>query len=531
MADEQQGNGLPTPAEYSLPYGPAYPAAGAPLSKTAKGAPEVALEAEEGSLYAFEDSYAASWSGVPGRILLDEREWESLDFDEMLGRDGKARTIQQVLTLPIRSAPWDIIAGPGDTGEAKFVKDVLSKPANQGGMKTPMRLLIAQALSARTYRKACFEKVFTTDDKGKIVYEKLAFRPSSTTAIARDPKTGAFRGFRQRPVSVGGAIWPNIWIDIPAQYSWVHLNNQHISASRGHSDMELIYWLHDKKQKVLFLWATFLEAQATGRYVVKAEDETRAKQYAQALRYVKNGGVLGTSSEITVDTLETGTGAGALFQDFINYLDNQMAASVLAGFTNLPDSPGGSYALSKDQSDFFLQSLTGTAKELGEGITNYVLADLVMYNFGPKGVCPTFQFGPLSEGDLDTVKALLLGFGTTPTELRVPQAFMTELTKMMGTYLDMPMDEVNKEFAGLEDRITQRMDLELQTKKVGLEAQKSLAAQGGPQAGMAKGAANAQDKMEMAKAGAKINKAVQLVQSKGAAAKAGNTTQAKPGKA
>jgi hypothetical protein len=255
--------------------------------------------------------------------------------------------------------------------------------------------------------------------------------------------------------------------------------------------------------------------------VVKAEDETRAKQYAQALRYVKNGGVLGTSSEIDVHTLELGTSAAGLFQDMINYLDNQMAASVLAGFTNLPDSPGGSYALSKDQSDFFLQSLTGTAKELAESITNFVIADLVMYNFGPQATCPTFEFGPLSEGDLETVKALLLGFGTTPTELRVPQAFMTELTRMMGTYLDMPMDEVNKEFSELEDRLDQRMQLDLQTKQVGLEAQKQLAAQGGPQAGAAKGAANAQGKTEMMKAGAKINKAASMVQQKAAAAKGG----------
>lgn len=517
MPNEKLGD-PPVPADsVASPLGNSYPPQSAELATTAKGAPGVALDVEEGSLYSHADSWAASWSGVPGRILLDENDFESLSFDEMLARDGKARTIQQVLTLPIRSAPWKIVPGKGDKGEAAFVQEALTRPANQGGMKTPMRLIIAQALSARTHRKACFEKVFTERD-GRIVYDRLAFRPAPTTAIARDPKNGSFRGFRQRPVSVGGEVWPDIWVDIPAQYSWVHLNNQHINAARGHSDMELIYWLHDKKQKVLFLWATFLEANATGRYLVQAEDETRAKQYAKALRYVKNGGVLGTSDQVKVETLELGTGAAGLFKEFIDYLDNQMAASVLAGFTNLSDSPGGSYALSKDQSDFFLQSLTGTAKELAESITNYVLADLVLYNFGPKGVCPTFEFGPLTEGDLETVKSLLVGFGTTPTELRVPQAFMTELTRMMGTYLDMPMDQVNEEFAALEERLKQRMDLELETKKVGLDAQKSLAAQGGPQAGAAKGVANAQNP-QLAKAGAVVNKAAKMVQQKQAAAK------------
>jgi hypothetical protein len=509
---------MPTPALSAPPYAPAYPPEGAQLTETAAGAPPVALDVEEGSLFSWSDSFAASWSGIPGRILLDDYEFEPLALDEMLGRDGKARTIQQVLTLPIRSAPWKIVPGKGDSGEAAFVTDALTKPANQGGMKTPMRLVIAQALSARTYRRACFEKVFT-ERNGKVVYEKLAFRAASTTSVARDPKTGAFRGFRQRPVAVGGAIWPNIWIDIPAQYSWVHLNNQHINAARGHSDMELVYWLHDKKMKVLFLWATFLEAQATGRYVVQAEDETRAKQYAQALRYVKNGGVLGTSSEITVNALEVGTSAGQLFQDFITYLDSQMAASVLAGFTNLPDSPSGSYALSKDQSDFFLQSLNATAKELAESITNYVIADLVMYNYGPNGVCPTFEFGPLNEGDLSTAATMLTAFATSPSELRVPQAFVTELTRMVATYLDLPMDDINDEFSTLSDRIDQRNNIELESKKVGLQAQKNMASGGGPMAGAAMGAANAQNKSAMLKAGAAVNKAAQMVKQKAAAAK------------
>jgi hypothetical protein len=66
------------------------------------------------------------------------------------------------------------------------------------------------------------------------------------------------------------------------------------------------------------------------------------------------------------------------------------------------------------------------------------------------------------------------------------------------------------------------MQLDLQTKQVGLEAQKNLAAQGGPQAGAAKGAANAQGKSELVKAGAKINKAAQMVQKKAAAAKGGS---------
>lgn len=485
------------------------------------------LDLEEGSLYAWGDELIASWLpyGDGSTSVFDEDEFLSRDYEEMLKRDGKARAIEQVLTLPIRSATWKIVPGDGDTGEAKFVEDALTRPANAGGMTTPMRLIIAQALSARTHKKACFEKVFTEVD-GKIVYKKLAFRPASTTGIMRDSKSGAFRGFRQRPVPIGGMLGQTgqPWVEIPAQYAWVHLNNQHVNAATGHSDMELIYWLHNQKNKILFLWATFLEVQATGRYVVHAQDESTAQKYARAIRGMKNGGVLGASGEmpVTVEPLEVGSQGGALFKAFLDYCDQMMAESVLAGFLNLTGSADhGSYALSSDSSDFFLQSLNATAKELEESITNWVVADLVTLNFGDKGVCPKFEFGTLSEKDLTAIKDTLVSLATSVADPRVPQAFINELVKSTANYLGLSTEEIEKGFKEVEDRLKEKADLEMQGKKAGLEMQKMSIQSGNPIAGAA-----ARKNSDMITTGAKVGAATQMVKQKQAAQAAkANTTQ------
>jgi hypothetical protein len=50
------------------------------------------------------------------------------NFEEMLRLDGKARTLEQVLTLPLMSAEWSIEPAKGDSGEAEFVIDALTRP-------------------------------------------------------------------------------------------------------------------------------------------------------------------------------------------------------------------------------------------------------------------------------------------------------------------------------------------------------------------------------------------------------------------
>jgi len=74
----------------------------------------------------------------------------------MLVRNGMAAAIEQVLTLPIRGAPYTIEPAKGDKGEADFVTSVMMTPDENGGMKTPLSELLGQITSAQIFRRAFF---------------------------------------------------------------------------------------------------------------------------------------------------------------------------------------------------------------------------------------------------------------------------------------------------------------------------------------------------------------------------------------
>src|ERR1035441_9086347 len=167
-------------------------------------------------------------------------------METMLTRDGQAAAIEAVLTLPIRQASRAIEAGKDDNGEAEFCRSVLMTPATGGGMKTPLQDVIGQVTSAQTYKKAFFEKVWDVrDTDGKIVYEKLAFRPTATCELKRNAQTAAEDGFRQQLWMFGGEIRPQSkgktrgYVEIPKVKSFVYINGKHRQPLTGISELEL----------------------------------------------------------------------------------------------------------------------------------------------------------------------------------------------------------------------------------------------------------------------------------------------------
>ena len=97
----------------------------------------------------------------------------------MLSRNGMCAAIEQVLTLPIRGAPYTIEPSKGDKGEAEFVESVLMTPDEAGGMKTPISELVGQITSAQVFPARFFRDVllrFARSD-GRIIYDKVAYRP------------------------------------------------------------------------------------------------------------------------------------------------------------------------------------------------------------------------------------------------------------------------------------------------------------------------------------------------------------------
>jgi hypothetical protein len=360
------------------------------------------------------------------------------ETDDMLAVDGKAETLLQALTLPVRNVRFTIKKGTSDLAVHKFIDDFFNAPANNGGMSTPMRVVIGQMLMAIAYRKSFHEKVLTireVNDKLRVVYDKVAWRPPTTCAIVRDQKFGSFKGYRQMPIRYEDT--EEIWIK--PQRAFVYIHNQHRNPLEGKSDLDIAHWCYITKQKIRFLWYQFLEGQSLPKTIVRSRTETDANKAAAKLITLRQGGVVGLTDQITTDVLESSGKGADQFLSALRWLDAEASGSVLAGFTDLgaaAASGTGSFALSKDQTSFFQMGRDADAREVADTITNFLIADLVRYNFGPTADCPEFEFGPIQEDDATQAIALLQATAQSPNQV-LPKAFMDELIERVAGLLGL----------------------------------------------------------------------------------------------
>jgi glutaredoxin-related protein len=374
--------------------------------------------------------------------FFETRDLRTDDFEQMLRLDGKAKTLEQVLTLPLRSAEHSIEPAANDNGEAEFCREALERPANAGGMTTPLELVIGQMTSACLYRRAYFEKVFRVEE-GRVNYGKLAFRPARTCSLLRDKDDYSFKGFRQRFLKDTSFVT----VDIPPDKAFVYIHGQHRDPLNGISDLETAFSIFESKQKVRFLWYSFLENQTIPKGIAKhsTTDTTEQKDFAEKVATLKGGGVVGIGPDQDVSPYESSGRGAETFKQAMDYLSAEMAGSVLAGFTELTSSDRtGSYALSKDQSDLFLRSRQAILSEMGAALTSWVLADLCLWNFGVGAAVPTFKFQQLTEGEVEKPLQLLQALATSAaTNPALPAEFIELLTVKVAALLGMDTGAVH----------------------------------------------------------------------------------------
>lgn len=405
--------------------------------------------------------------GYRDGLIFDYGDWEARDLYEMMQKDYKARQLENVLVLPVMSAERQIIpgnAGGSDTATAGKVCDWLTNywetDAFAGGCKDPLHMIVDRMTTGFTYKRAYFEKVWTTGTgqfEGKTVYDKIAWRPQTTCRLMRHAKHGSFAGFEQEAYYVGPEITKGHWpIQIPKKRAFVYIHGTRRDPLSGTSDMEIAYWAWKTKQKILFLWFQFLENVSLPRTVVQANDIAVANQVARQIAKLKSSGVIPVAVPNGVDSVGitqldvSGKGAEQ-FMQAIQWLDNAGTSACLAGFLNLTDSATagtGSYALSADASDFFLQMEEAKTREIEYSVRNDLFAPLVRANFGPTAPVPYYKFEPLNDIDKATSVDLLekMVMARSASAL-IPDSFIGQLASLVANYIGLDGAQVEKDFA------------------------------------------------------------------------------------
>lgn len=421
------------------------------------------LGREDGTAYGYYDRLQVGTT-PDGKLLTDYADWEARDIFDMLARDYKAKQIENVLSLPVMSAEHNIVPGEGDSGEAQWLKDYWHLDPLQGGCRTSLNQIIGLCTSAFSYKRAYFEKVWgkgVGKFAGKLVYADVAYRPQTTCRVMRDPINGRLKGFEQEAYYIGPGIkqndkWP---IRIPPNRAFIYTNGTRRDPINGVSDMEVAFWAYKTKQKILMLWMQFLQGVALPRIITKANDQDTATEIAREIARMKGSGVLpvaapGGPQSVGIDVLDASGKGAEQFQAVITWLDACVADSVLAGFLNLTGASNtasagggtGSYALSKDASDFFIQAMESKTRELEDQIRLGLFAPLIYHNFGPNAVVPHLQFEPLNDIDKATAVDLLKSSMAAPPGGPVPSSFVAALAEQVGDYVGLNGADMKADF-------------------------------------------------------------------------------------
>ena len=439
---------------------------------------EPPLGSELGSSFRWDDTF----SGYENGKVFAVPDPTTGDYKEMLETDGKCASIEQMLSYPIISAPWEIEGALNDdgsidsTGKAdeirQHVLDALTDLPHQGGPRTTIEQLVSQMTMAFTHKQTIFEKTFKLRDDGKVGYDKIAWRPLETCEVAYDAKSSDLRGFYQTPVRwepkptlnpTGERIW------VPMERAFIYIHGTWRDPLFGMSSMRVPYWCYITKRKLRWLWYQFLDQTYLPKTIVKNPDDRQAIADAKKVATLRSKGVVGLRSDTEVDAYESGGHGAAGYIEAIRFLNTEMSDSILAGFMDLSSQAAegkGSYALAESASKLFLRNRRMVARDMARQITNSVISDLVRYNYGTKVPCPRFAFGPLSEQNEQTVLDMFKAISTTGAN--VDPEFYDELQSRVSTLLELDEGKVKK---SMEEGVDTPGSLQEMATKVGVATQ------------------------------------------------------------
>ncbi len=334
-------------------------------------------------------------------------------IDKMRRSDSMISALEQVLTLPIRSAEWRIDApkdAAGSMAEAqKHIEDNLF-----GGMTITWDDLLRQLLLSLFYGFTFAEKVFELKD-GKVAWRKIAPRKPATRWRWLLDEHGGIEGVDQRGWGPPG------WLSkrIPVDKLLVMTFRNEFGNHDGFSILRPAYkhWLMRDAlyQKYNLGVDKSLLPILVGRVPERDMGSSRATDFGGNLAsiYATSGAhfILPAkpSKEAAGYDIET-VPADGTFQGILEMIEHHgrgIVVTALAQFLTLGSDATGSYALSADQSDFFLMSLNATAGQVCDLFNNYAIPQLCDYNWPGMTEYPKLAVQRIRGIDLDVVSQAL----------------------------------------------------------------------------------------------------------------------------
>ena len=438
---------------------------GAPLAKVQNltqrnGSDDPELDVEYGVPPILPGGAWQDWSGglggtTPSGAFVVGRDPTAPSMSEMVSmirRDGQARALLNLLTLPIRgtlaTGRWH---PPGkldkDTPEVEFANAMWNLPHMYGGMEVSKSKFLRQQLLSFAYGFSAFEHVRYIPKeegplKGKVVIRKLSYRDPRTVWFLTDDH-GNYLGYRQTTTFANRSI--NVTIPQSKAYHYTVLDEE--NPLYGVSLFEPAFEHHQIKRKLYYI--SHLAAQFSavpGRVAEMPPGAPRAKieQVRQALQQFAFSGAMMLPQGWKLSAPFTASNQFN-FMQLIDHHNTMMASSVLAKFLQQEDRQVLIDNGKADASaDMFVQMLDSYSDEIAESWSREIMPQYIDYNFN-SGEVPEFRFGPLTDDQHNAIQTMFQTVVVAGTLNCTPEFVRQLEQRLSATFgLDVDYDKIQR---------------------------------------------------------------------------------------
>jgi len=315
------------------------------------------------------DEYVSNLKGSTLYTTVDKMRWS----------DATVQAALLMCELPIRSAEWSIEPASEESQDIEirdFIEDNLFN-----GLQLPWEETLRQILLMLPYGCMVFEVIYKIGEDGKIGWRKWAPRLPKTIEKWNIGNIGELESITQRAYK--GENFQEI--EIPVEKLMVFTHRREGDNYLGTSILRQAYKHWFFRDKYYKIDAVAQERLGIGIPVITLPDGFSDDDYDDAEKMGKNlrgheRAFVLKKTGWNVEMMDMKNSGLRDPQTMLEHHTREILKSVLAQFADLGSSSAGSYALSKEQTQFFLSALDAQAKSIEDDI-NKEIVKLVDYNW------------------------------------------------------------------------------------------------------------------------------------------------------
>ncbi len=331
-------------------------------------------------------------------------------FERMRRSDGQVKAALLACELPLRAARWEIEAASESSKDQEIAEFVRANLFDQ--MTITWDDFLRHVLMMLPFGFSVFEKIWEVVD-GKYRWRKMAPRLANTIWKWEVDPEGGLAGVEQ-------AAWKGEryeFIPIPIEKLLVFTLDREGSNYAGISLLRAAYKHWYYKDVLYRIDGIAAERHGVGVALFKLPAGATTEGDDSDLKKVSKIGESLHTHERSYVALPNEyefdlKGVSGQLHDImrsIEHHDMQIARSILAQFINLGAKEVGSYALSQDQSGFFLMALRALGKTICNTMSRHGIKQLVDYNWDVD-VYPKLTVSGLERRDLRAYSSAVASF-------------------------------------------------------------------------------------------------------------------------